>query len=229
MTNILKMEVHIMSIKTVERDGVRVEVDQDDTDGSCSRDFYSLGHMICWHNRYALGDKHDYKNFEDFVYQLAQELDIDVYTKDGFDRETEDLWEEVKKQIIVLPLYLYDHSGLSMSYGSFNDPWDSGQVGYIYVTYNEIKKEYKVDKVTPEIVQEVLSVLEDEVEMYDLELKGDVYYYKITKYHKCPCCGQEVEEDYDCCGGFYGWEALVDGVKDAVPEGYEDLADKLNE
>ena len=39
-------------------------------------------------------------------------------------------------------LYLYDHSGITMSTGSFCDSWDSGQVGFIYVTKEDIEKEY---------------------------------------------------------------------------------------
>ncbi len=52
-------------------------------------------------------------------------------------RELEQLVNSSKK-IAILPLYLYDHSGISMSTGSFlgravHAEWDSGQVGYIYM------------------------------------------------------------------------------------------------
>ena len=39
----------------------------------------------------------------------------------------------ISDKYITLPLYLMDHSGLAMQTTSFNDPWDSGQVGWIYV------------------------------------------------------------------------------------------------
>jgi len=35
-------------------------------------------------------------------------------------------------EIVLLPLYLLDHSGLSISTSDFCDPWDSAQVGWIY-------------------------------------------------------------------------------------------------
>ena len=38
----------------------------------------------------------------------------------------------ISEKYITLPLYLMDHSGLAMQTTSFNDPWDSGQVGWIY-------------------------------------------------------------------------------------------------
>ena len=42
-----------------------------------------------------------------------------------------DIVEDLDKYII-LPLFLYDHSGITMSTGPFSCPWDSGQVGWIY-------------------------------------------------------------------------------------------------
>lgn len=44
-------------------------------------------------------------------------------------------------QIAMLPLYLYDHSGITMNTSGFSDPWDSCQVGYIYMTKEVFLKE----------------------------------------------------------------------------------------
>ena len=38
----------------------------------------------------------------------------------------------------MLPLYLYDHSGITMNTTGFNDRWDSGQVGFIYTTKDRV-------------------------------------------------------------------------------------------
>ena len=63
-----------------------------------------------------------------------------------------------QKDIVILPLFLYDHSGLSMSTGSFmgravHAEWDSGQVGYIYANredilnfVNEVKRYHTMTK-----------------------------------------------------------------------------------
>ena len=45
----------------------------------------------------------------------------------------------ISEKYLMLPLYLYDHSGLAMSTESFSGraphaEWDSGQVGWIYVS-----------------------------------------------------------------------------------------------
>ena len=49
------------------------------------------------------------------------------------------------KAVIILPLYLYDHSGIAIKVGSFickavHAEWDSGKIGFIYATKEDIKK-----------------------------------------------------------------------------------------
>lgn len=46
----------------------------------------------------------------------------------------------------MMPLYLMDHSGLAMQTESFHDPWDSGQVGWIYVSKEDALKEFDTEK-----------------------------------------------------------------------------------
>lgn len=51
------------------------------------------------------------------------------------DEMDEDELQEVLDSLdkyIILPLYLYDHGGITMSTGPFSCPWDSGQLGWIY-------------------------------------------------------------------------------------------------
>lgn len=44
-------------------------------------------------------------------------------------------------KVAILPLYLYDHSGLTMSTSDFGDRWDSGCVGFIYMDKATAMKE----------------------------------------------------------------------------------------
>ena|SRR3990167_9821547 len=131
------------------------------------REWSNLGKMVCFHRQYDLGDKHNL-SIED-VHELTSRGDV--------------LW---------LPLYLYDHSGITMRTGSFNDPWDSGQVGIIYVDYVTIRKEYK--RVTKSTKARVFSVLENEVEIYDAYITGAVVGYIVK---------DERGEEVDSCWGFF--------------------------
>ena len=126
-----------------------------------------------------------------------------------------------RKDTVILPLYLYDHSGLAMSTGSFigravHAEWDSGQVGYIYADRDSIRKEY--DAVTAETVRKAESVLEGEVKEYDLYLRGECYGYRLFK---------DGEEE-DACWGFLGnIDDVRKALKDYIPKDSEGLIDRL--
>ena len=175
----------------------KVKVIQD-SDPSSPREDDNLGTMVCFHNRYDLGDKHDYSH-KDY---------------DG--------WKEMLKGIdkredacIILPLFLLDHSGITMSTKDFNDRWDSGQVGYIFVSKKKVREEYSVKRITKAIAEKACSVLEAEVETYDQYLRGDVYGFEIWKLGKKS--GKE-KEMIDSCWGYYGEEECMKEGEACVPE-----------
>jgi hypothetical protein len=96
---------------------------------------------------------------------------------------------------IVMPLYLYDHSGQTISTKPFGCRWDSGQVGFIYVSRKKLLEEYGGKKVTKKMLETATKVLLAEVEVYDHYIRGDVYGFK-----EYDADGKEV----DSCYGFYG-------------------------
>ena len=62
-------------VETIELEhGVKVHIHRDDhdTDFANPRANDNLGVMVCFHRRYNLGDKHDFKEPEDFVRSLAR-------------------------------------------------------------------------------------------------------------------------------------------------------------
>lgn len=115
------------------------------------REWDNLGTMVCWHRSYNLGDENDYSEPRDFLTDLASEnitdeerfyLDEDEYECDKLeDMDMDGLLELVEKSNIILPLYLYDHSGITINTTGFSCPWDSGQVGWIYCNKERFIKE----------------------------------------------------------------------------------------
>jgi len=167
-----------------------IEIYQD-TDTESPREWDNLGTMVCFHRRYDLGDKHDY--------------DSDDYSG----------WEEMKEAIIkqekvhtILPLYLYDHSGITISTGPFSCNWDSGQIGWIFVSKEKVKEEGMDES-------KVEDYLKGEVKTYDQYLTGDVYGYRIYEVITCSL-GHDHEEDLHSCGGFYGEDYCLQEAKDIV-------------
>lgn len=102
---------------------------------------------------------------------------------------------------MILPLYLYDHSGITMNTCGFSCPWDSGQVGWIYADKAMIEQEH--GKITPEILEKVRQTLEAEVKEYDYYLTNQCYGFQLFK--------EDVE--VDSCWGFLG---EIRDVQDAV-------------
>lgn len=110
--------------------------------------------------------------------------------------------------IVMLPLYAYEHGGItiSASYGyPYSDRWDGGQCGYIW-TDKETTKEwvggYEEDGIFFELTEQnwktcAIQNMLDEVKTYDQYLQGEVYGYELEKL-------VDGEWDYvDSCSGFY--------------------------
>lgn len=109
--------------------------------------------------------------------------------------------------MVILPLYLYDHSGITMNTCGFSCPWDSGQVGWIYADKAMIEQEH--GKITPEILEKVRQTLEAEVKEYDYYLTNQCYGFQLFK--------EDVE--VDSCWGFLGEiRDVQDAVKEHLPE-----------
>lgn len=130
----------------------------------------------------------------------------------------------LKDIVFYLPLYLYDHSGITMNTGGFSCSWDSGQMGWIYATKEDIQKEYGA--FTEENLQKAYQCLEGEVETYAQFLEGDVYWYRLEKFLGGTVGTERVapedalEDDYfwdieDSCGGFYGSDVNENGMADS--------------
>ena len=155
-----------------------IEVIQEN-DPQSPREWDNLGKMICFHSRYNLGDKHDFSMDEGQEFLKSKEI------------------------CVSLPLYLYDHSGITMSTSPFGCRFDSRCVGFIYVTKEQVRKEYGVKRINKKLIEKVTNILENEVKIYDQYLTGDVYGYRISKITECEL-GHEHKEEVDSCWGFYG-------------------------
>lgn len=145
-----------MVVREEEYKGYNIQVEYDEFPLNPREECDNLGTMVCFHNRYNLGDKHDFSLEEARKYE---------------DRED---W-------ICLPLYLYDHSGITMNTTGFHCPWDSGQVGFIYVSKEDVRNEYGWKRLTQERIKRIEGYLRNEVEEYDYYLRGECYMFDVKK------------------------------------------------
>ena len=164
------------------------------------REWDNLTTIFCFHKRYNLGDKHDYKS--------------DMFGG----------WEEFKEHIIaeykprmIKPLYMYDHSGITISTSAFGCQFDSGQVGWVFITDERIKTlcgDMEMDN------DRLDRIIEGEVETYDQYIQGEVYGYQIIETEICDKCHTH-EEVVDSCYGYFGEENAQEAGNEALC-GYEE-------
>lgn len=235
------------------------------------------GTMMCWHNRYRLGDRHNDPNPEDFLRGLlfssfcaspeiiynfikaggskyacikynASTRETELYEKGRFREifvvsypaklnkqgavpdwfldsclELLSMKEmlaltELADGLVILPLYLYDHSGITMNTTGFSCPWDSGMIGWIYVEKEDIQKNFMKQRLTPEILEQAKRCLIAEVKYYDHYISGEIYEYILEK------DGEEVDCCYDLICGYNELAALIE---EYVPEECEGITKNL--
>lgn len=174
----------------------KIEIIQDEMPESPRTSVDNLGKLVCFHNRYRLGDIHNISSF-DFT-----------------------CWADLKKKliktenaIIVLPVYMYDHSGITISTKPFSCRFDSGQIGFIYATRADILNEFQCKLITKKIIEKAYNILLSEIETYDQFLRGDVYGYKIT---------DEDNNEIDSCWGFYGYDYCL-STANTILDSYKSL------
>ena len=176
-------KAHFEDGKWIE--GMRLEIYADDDPLDPRKEWDNFGHMVCAHRQYQLGD---------------EQLDTSGFS--SWD-EVADYLEAERGAVIILPLYLFDHSGLSISVGSSHfrmcDPqgWDWGQVGFIYATMDDVTKEY--GDTMPESIRKAEELLCTEVDTYDKYLTGEVYGFKLFS-----------DVEIDSCWGFYDIDDILD-------------------
>lgn len=160
----------------------RVRIERDDSPFS-PREWDNLGTIGIYHRRYNLSD---------------EGAPVDVEGARNL---------EENYQYFSLPIYMYDHSGITISTEPFSCPWDSGRVGLIFVSLADVEKEY--GEITDEVEKSVYRVLKGEVETFDQYLRGDVWGYVVEKAKVYTAeDGDTITEweHVDSCWGFFGEE-----------------------
>lgn len=162
------------------------EIVKDDLIESPREEMDNLGEFFMAHGKYAFGDK-DAPDPRDMK-------------PDAF--------------IARLPVFMYDHSGITISTSPFSCPWDSGQIGEIFLTKERASKEQR--QLSPEQVEDVLQA---EIEVLNQYVTGDVW---------CVLIYDEEGNTEESLGGIYGYEAaqayaadMIETLQQSYPEQYE--------
>ena len=197
------ISVDLAGLRTLPDDVVKmVSIHQDD-DAESPREWDNAAYLSCAHRRYNLGD---YQSTDrvGVLRALVEKYIEDAHaacakkTAERLTKRLEFIWENEEKLLsvleqygAVLPLYLYDHSGITMRTAPFSCQWDSGQVGYAAMSrwsYRLHTGKKAFDKMNAE------DMIRMEVAQYDIYLTGDCYSVEYL---------QRTENGFDCsfeCG-----------------------------
>ena len=138
-------------------------------------------------------------------------------------REDDEKALDADKNIAAyLPVYVYDHSGVTMNTTGFYCPWDSGQIGYIVALRDDVKAIQPSWKIITKKRREIiLEWLRGEVETYSAYMSGDVYGFQIVELSDPD--DPDSGEIADSCWGYYGDDGL-NAIREEYPEFTEEIA-----
>ena len=160
------------------------------------REWDNFSTMVCFHRKYNLGDKHTYNHND---YNGWNEMEKDIIKNENVG--------------VILPLYLYDHGGITISTRPFHCNFDSGQIGFIYVSRKTIFENIRGYKIlTKKLKGIVTERLLNELKCYDQYLQNEVYSFEIVK----------DDERVEYCGGYYD-------LDECIKEGTDMVNDLINE
>lgn len=182
-------------IDTDTTDGVTLKFFHDQ-DCSSPRENDNIGTIIAWHRRYNLSDDDAPK----------------ISDPSGFDPNG---------YAICLPVYMYEHSGVALSTGTFSCPWDSGQVGWIFVTREKLLKEYDCKRITKKVREQAIAGLKSEIEEYGRYVNGECYGYVVED--------EDTHEQIDSCWGFIGYDYVKQEGERAQKDAIADRTKKADE
>lgn len=172
--------------------------DHFDTDNSNPRQWDNLGHMAVSYPRNNLGDEDISKiNFDCpncYAGQIEEDDGVLYPCEKCNGKGTLDPVTYFKRERgarVVIPLTVYEHSGITMHAGNVTLPWDSDRwdtsfVGFIYD--DEDKRGNMTD-------EEIERALRAEVKTYAAYLEGDITYWAVD----------DPETNFVmACGGYVG-------------------------
>lgn len=158
-----------------------------------------------------VGSDYNWADYKGFCDRYTEPSDYDYLRS---------LKELQRKGGVVLPVYCYEHGNVTFKCSSFSDPWDSGQVGYAYMTTEQIselgwpKGKRGRKAAAEEYIRQMVGLMAAYV-------NGDICGFNIF---------DKNGEFVDGCGGFYeshyGKSNLIEEMKVNAPEEFHPLFDE---
>lgn len=192
-----------------------IRIDRD-MHGCCSSSEEEAPSNSCfWHHRYQLNPEERKNNklspaeFLLDLYGLEEPEDFED-CREAFEELLE---KDLENGFVVRKVYMYDHSGITISMSTFACRWDSSTIGIIwfpredlqYYLSEEERDELPEGKEFPvEYVGLAVEKMQSQVKCYDAYLRGEEYFFTLDD-----------GDDEDSCHGFICPECpdTVEGIE----------------
>lgn len=134
-------------------------------------------------------------------------------------------WENIRREqlklkksdiAIAYPITQYGHGEISLSLG-YKSGWDRGVVGFVYVTKEQLRTWYGVDRITKSISGHAKTCLQAELDLLATWLNGNCYGWHIKEYVLMDD-GLDWEKvgTLESCWGYFDKEQALGDMKDML-------------
>lgn len=202
------------AINTFEHAGCTVKIFADPDPSNPRTEWDQACVFAFFHKRYSLGD------------DLGKVLGTDYLKAENFNG-----WDAMQayiekefKPVYITPVFMYDHSGITISSTPFSCPWDSGRIGFAFVTRETALKEMNTKRVTKKVRDWAARYTEASIKEYDQYLRGDVYGYEVTHPN---LLDEDGEPEVDSCWGFYGSDYCEEEAKSVAEAVSKQAAERV--
>lgn len=222
------------TIETFEKGGLKLKIEYDEY----VRDFdEDLKHPEPFHT-YGKWNNYDLFEFEGYLSDWEEHIlreyyqeiiktykslsysdcleDYDYYNEPGvpdIDKVREMITKWSDNNIISLPIYVYEHGGITMNTGGYSCRWDSGEAGVIYMSKQEAMNRYESKRWTKKLAEQVYEAMKKQVEYLAAIIEGNIYGFVVE---------DEDGNVLDSCWGFVETECPIEKTH-VYTEGMESL------
>ena len=152
---------------------------------------------------------------------IANRDDV-VDTSIPFGNSPYEHWENLRnKQLnlkkseiaIAYPITKHEHGAISLSLLGYKQGWDYCVIGFVYVTKENLRKCYGVDRITKSIIERAKNCIQSELDMLTSWLNGNCYGWQIKEYALTDDGLDWKEVDVlDACWGYFDKEQALDDM-----------------
>ena len=146
-------------------------------------------------DNYPMNPREDQDNIG--IINLSTLKNYDLTDKENYLSIT-DLINDNSNKLIILPIYAYIHSSITISLSPFSCKWDSGLAGFIYCNPTD----YVITR------KDLKDILKAEIKTLNQYLIGDVYGIEIID--------NDTKEELFSCYSYYGYNYAYTEAEDLL-------------